>query len=156
MTSSSDFNPEEWEAVREGPTSAGLIVATSERGGTLREVFAMAKVYAEARKEHGESELLDELASHRPETDRHLGSSPDEVRQNGLQRIRDAVALVAAKASPVELGEYRQFVVTVAKRVAEAKEERGSDSGISDAESAAIVELEAALGAAGPPSADAA
>jgi hypothetical protein len=153
MTSSSDFSEQEWETISEGPTSAGLIVATTERGGTFREAFAMAKVYAEARRQHGESELLDELAAHRPETDRHLGSSPEEVREHGLQRIRDAVALLSAKASPAELGEYRQFVVAVAKRVAEAKKEHGGDGAVSDAESAAIADIEAAAGPAGPPDA---
>ncbi|HEY0391647.1 MAG TPA: hypothetical protein VGC63_08060 [Solirubrobacterales bacterium] len=53
MTGSADFTAEEWDVVREGPTSAGMIVSTAQRGGTFREVFAMAKVYAEARKEHG-------------------------------------------------------------------------------------------------------
>jgi hypothetical protein len=152
MTTSSDFSEQEWDTILEGPTAAGMIVATAERGGTFREAFAMAKVYAEARKEHGESELLDQLAAHRPEMDRHLGSSPEEVRDHGLQHVRNAVALVAAKTSPVELGEYRQFVSTVAKRVAEAKQEKGSEGPVSDAESAAVAEIEAALGIAEPKS----
>jgi len=147
MTSSGDFTEQEWDTILEGPTAAAMIVTTAERGGTFREALAMARVYAEARKEHGESELLDELAAHRPEMDRHLGSTPQEVRDRGLQRVRDAVALVAAKATPIELGEYRQFVATVARRVAEAKREKGADGAISDAESAAIAEIEAALGA---------
>ena len=115
MTGSADFSEQEWETVLEGPTSAGLIVTSAERGGTFREVFAMAKVYAEARQEHGESPLLDEIAAHKPKTDKTKSHSPEELREHGLQRIRDAVALVESKATAAELGEYRLFVTTVAK-----------------------------------------
>jgi hypothetical protein len=146
MTTKADFTEEEWDTVREGPTSAGMIVTTAERGGTFREVFAMAKAYTEARQEHGSSELLDAIVSHKPETDRTRAHSPEEMKEHGLQNIRDAVALVAAKATPAELGDYRLFVVSLAKRVAAAKKEKGSEDGISAAEAAAIGEIEGALG----------
>jgi hypothetical protein len=146
MTASADFTEQEWDTVLEGPTSAGMIVMAVERGGTFREAFAMAKVYAEARKEHGESELLDAIAAHRPEMDRTRAASTEELKDHALQRIRDAVALVATKATPAELGEYRQFVTAIAKRVAEAKKEKGGEGSTSAAESAAIAEIEAALG----------
>jgi hypothetical protein len=140
MTASSDFSPEEWETVREGPTSAGFIVSTAERGGAFREAIAMAKAFAEARKEHGESELLDELVAARPEVDRTRAHSPEELRQHGLEKIRDAVALVERKATAQELGDYRLFVISLARRVAEAK------GGVGDAEREAIAEIETALG----------
>ena len=144
MTKSADFAPDEWNVVREGPTSAGLIVSTAQRGGTFREIFAMAKVYAEARAEHGDSELLDELVSAKPDVDRTKSHSPEELKERGLQRIRDAVALVEAKATTEELGEYRAFVISLCERVAGAKTEGGQE--VSDAESAAIAEIKGALG----------
>jgi hypothetical protein len=146
MTTHADFTEQEWETVREGPTSAGMIVTTAERGGTFREVFAMAKAYTEARQDHGASELLDEIVAHKPETDRTKAHSTEEMRDHYLQQIRDAVALVAAKATPAELGDYRLFVVSLAKRVAGAKKEKGSTDGISAAEADAITAIEAALG----------
>jgi hypothetical protein len=146
MTGSADFTAEEWDTVLEGPTSAGMIVTTAERGGTFREVFAMAKTFAEARKEHGDSELLDEIASTKPEMDRTKARSTDELKANGLQRIRDAVALLEQKATPEELAEYRNFVLTVANRVAGAKEE-SDDRPVSEAEAGAIAEITEALGA---------
>ncbi|MBS1884727.1 MAG: hypothetical protein JSS97_17400 [Actinobacteria bacterium] len=146
MTTHADFTEEEWDTVREGPTSAGMIVATAERGGTFREVFAMAKAYTEARQDHGASELLDEIVSHRPETDRAKAHSTEEMRDHYLQQIRDAVGLVGAKATPEELGDYRLFVVSLAKRVAAAKAEKGSTDGVSPAEAEAITAIEGALG----------
>ena len=145
MTTSSDFSAEEWDTVLEGPTSAGMIVSTAQRGGSFREVFAMAKAYTEARKEHGDSELLDEIVSHKPEMDRTKAHSTEELKEHGLQRIRDAVALVEQKASAEELGDYRRFVISVANRVAAAKKEGDGDA-VSDAEAAAIAEITTALG----------
>jgi hypothetical protein len=144
MTGSADFTPEEWDTIQEGPTSAGMIVSTAQRGGTFREAFAMAKAFTDARQEHGDSALLDELVSSKPEVDRHKAHSPEELREKGLQRIREAVALLEAKATPEEVEDYRSFVLTVAQRVAEAKGEGGDDK-TSDAERAAIQEIEAAL-----------
>jgi hypothetical protein len=146
MTTHADFTDEEWDTVLEGPTSAGMIITTAERGGTFREVFAMAKAYTEARQEHGTSELLDEIVAHKPETDRTKEHSKEEMKEHYLQNIRDGVALVSAKATPAELGDYRLFVVSLAKKVAAAKKEKGSDGGISAAEAQAITEIETALG----------
>jgi hypothetical protein len=146
MTAKADFTEEEWDTVLEGPTSAGLIVMSAERGGSFREAFAMAKVYGEARSEHGDSELLDEIAAHRPEVDRTRAHSYEELEQRGLQRIRDAVALVDQKASPEESAAYRRFVTAVARRVAAAKQEKGSEDGITDHEQQALNAVESALG----------
>lgn len=148
MTTHADFTEQEWDTVLEGPTSAGMIVTTAERGGTFRETFAMARAYTDARQEHGASELLDEIVGHRPETDRTRPHSPEELREHALQNIREAVALVAAKATPAELGDYRLFVLTLAKKVAAAKKEKGSEDGVSAAEAQAITEIEGALGVA--------
>jgi len=69
MSGKADFTAEEWQVVLEGPPSAGMIVVTAQRGGTLRETIAIAKSYLEARKQHGESQLLDEIVSAKPEMD---------------------------------------------------------------------------------------
>ncbi|MGZ4218330.1 MAG: hypothetical protein ACXVHB_26010 [Solirubrobacteraceae bacterium] len=144
MTGKADFTEQEWKLVLEGPPAAGLIVAAAQRGGTFREAFAISKSYVDARKEHGESELLDEIASAKPEIDRHRFGSPQELHDNGLQIIRDAAALVESKATPEEVEDYKRFVVTLAQRVAAAHREHGTD--VSTAEQAAIDEISATLG----------
>jgi hypothetical protein len=146
MTGSSDFTPEDWKVVLEGPPSAGLIVITAQRGGTFRETISMAKAYTEARQNHGASELLDEIVSAKPHVDHTRYSSPEELKAAGLQRIRDAVALLEGKATPEEVDDYKRFVVTLAEKVANAHRE-GGDSAVSDAERAAIEEIRGALGA---------
>ncbi|MBV9916431.1 MAG: hypothetical protein JO153_07995 [Solirubrobacterales bacterium] len=144
MTGKADFAPEEWERVLQGPPTAGMIVITAQRGGTFRETFAMGKAYAEARQRHGESELLDEIASARPEVDHTRYRSPDDLRAHGLEHLREAVALLENKATPEEVDAYRKFVLSLADRVASAHRE--GDSAISEAEQTAINEISSALG----------
>lgn len=146
MTTKADFTDQEWETVLEGPPSAGIIVSTAQRGGMFRESFSMAKAYGEARKQHGESELLDEVVSAKPKVDRSRERSVDELKAHHLELLREAIALVRSKASPEEAEDYRRFVLSLAERVAAAKEE--GDEPVSEAEREAIGEVEAAIGAA--------
>ena len=68
------------------------------------------------------------------------------MKEPTCSEIRDAVALVTDKATPAELGDYRLFIVSLAKKVAGAKKEKGSEDGVTEAEASAITEIEAALG----------
>jgi hypothetical protein len=142
MTGRTAFTDEEWESLREAPATAATIVITSERGGTFRETFALAKTYTDARKEHGESELLDQLVAAGPKSGGGF-QSPDDYREKGLTQLRDAAALVRRKATPEEADGYRAFVMTLAQRVAEAHKERGQ--AISEHERAALGEIDASL-----------
>ena len=149
MTGKADFTPEEWNTVLEGPPSAGLNVITAQRGGTFRETISMAKAYAEARQNHGASELLDEIVSAKPHVDHTRYHSPEELRSAGLQHVRDSVALLEQKATPEELDEFRRFVLTLVEKVANAHRE-GGEGAVSEAERTAIEEVRSALGAAAP------
>src|SRR6516164_8647350 len=102
MTTKAAFSPEEWTNVLEAPPTAGMIVITASHGGTFRETIAMSKAYAEARAEHGDSELLDEIVSAKPKVDHTRFHSPEELRDSGLAHLRDAVALVQGKATSEE------------------------------------------------------
>ena len=144
MTGKADFSEQDWHLVREGPPTAGMIVITAQRGGTFRETMAMAKAYADAREQHGDSELLDEVVASRPEVDHTRYHSTGELRQAGLAHLRDAIALLQDKATPEEVSDYGRFVVTVAERVAHAHREHGAE--VSDAERAALDEISAAVG----------
>jgi hypothetical protein len=148
MTTKSDFTTEEWQLILEAPPSAGMIVVTAQRGGSFRESIAMAKAYVEARQQHGESELLDEIVAAKPERDHTHYHSPDELKQSGLKHLRDSVALLEGKATPVEVDEYRRFIITLSHRVAAAHREHGV--AVSESEQAAIDEITGALnGSAG-------
>jgi|SRR5271165_6697190 len=144
MTSKADFSDAEWDVVLEGPPSAGMIVITAAKGGMFRETWAMSKVYAEARRQHGASELLDAIVAAKPEMDHTKYHTPDELKQKSLQHIRDAVALLERKATPEELDAYRSFMLTMANRVAAAHKEGGVS--VSASETEAVRDITAALG----------
>lgn len=152
MTRKADFNAEEWSTIVDGPLYAGMRVIAADRGGTLRETMAMGRVYQEARSRGGESELLDEFVKSPPSVD------PDRVRAAGgdvaavaTQHLRDAIAILEAKATPQEVDAYKRFVMTVAQTAAGAHKEGGflgiGGKPISDAENRALDEISTALGA---------
>src|SRR5919199_2798278 len=118
MTTKADFNAEEWTTLVEAPLLAGMSVVAAERGGTLKESVAVGRTYAEARQRHGESPLLDEIVASPPVMDpARLREGAGDPRQLATARLRDAAALIDAKASADEAQAYKRFVVTVAEAV---------------------------------------
>jgi hypothetical protein len=134
MTTKDAFSPADWQTVLEGPPTAGMIVVTAARGGMIRETIAMAKAYTEARSQHGESQLLDEIVATKPKVDHTRFHSPDELKEHGLAQLRDAVALVGNTATAEGLDDY----------VAAAHREHGQS--VSPAEATAIQDITAAVG----------
>ena len=126
MTGKADFSADEWELLLEGPPTAGSLVVLADRGGTFRETFSMAKAYTEARKQHGESELLDEIVSTKPKADRPKVGSFEELKELSLQKLRDVAGLLG-----------------LTERVAEAHAEGGER--VSGPERAVISEIRDAL-----------
>ena len=145
MTTKAAFSPSEWQLVLEGPPTAGLLVITASRGGMFRETMAMSKAYAEARAEHGESELLDEIVAEKPRMERGgKVHNPEELRDQSLDCLVDVTALLEHKATAEERDDYRRFVLTVANKVAAAHREGGKQ--VSPAEEQAIQDIRTALG----------
>jgi len=145
-----DFNAEEWSTIAAGPPMAGLRVMAAERGGTLRESFSMAKVYAKAREREGESELLDELVRSHPEVERIQARTQEELAHRAMDRLREAIELIDRKAPPPEADAYKHFVQDVAEEVAHAHKEGGflgiGGTPVSESEQRAIDEITRLLG----------
>jgi hypothetical protein len=150
MTTKAEFNAEEWDTIARAPALAGLIVIASQRGGTIRESLAMAKVYKEAQKSHGSGDLLGDLVSSAPNLDAREFSSKEDMHTTGLQKITEAVELVKAKASAEELADYRGFAMSIAEHAAEADKSGGflgiGGERVTGKEEAALDEIAAALG----------
>src|SRR5262245_4736512 len=116
MTGKADFTEEEWELLREGPATAGMMVLLASGGGSFRETWALAKTFAEARGRQSESQLLDELVDEKPDAPRF--GSAEEAEREGLERLARAVALLEQKATADDLESYKRFSLEVADRVA--------------------------------------
>jgi len=141
MTGKAAFTEDEWNLVREGPPTAGMIVLTASKGGSFRETWALAKSFAEARRKGGESELLDALAAEKPDLKRY--GSPEELEQQGLAKLGEAVEVLTRKATPDEVEEFKQFTLHVAGIVAEAHREEGES--VSSGEHEAIEKITASM-----------
>jgi hypothetical protein len=142
MATKADFTDEEWKAMQEGISGAGMYVATVDRGffDSFKEASALAHHLREAH-EHSDSVLIRDLATGH---DRPFGmtSSPAEIEQSTVATLQQAVAVLEAK-SPEDLPAYRKLVVEVAESVAEAAK------GVSPQENQALDHVRAALGSSG-------
>jgi hypothetical protein len=145
LTTKADFSEQEWEQVLSGPPAAGMMVVMAHGGGMMRETVAMAKAYGEARQQHGKSELLDAIVAAKPERDHTRFNSYDAMRRHSLDLLQAAVATLEGKASADEVDDYRRFILTLTRRVAERHKEDGVQ--VSPEEQAAIDYIAAALGA---------
>ena len=139
MAGKADFTSEEWEALQQGVTGAGMLVSVAHRDFT--DSFGEAKAIAHDMAAHRESEsqLVRELAGSRG-TGFGAIASPKEVQEGTIDALAAAVATLTDKA-PDEVEAYRAFVLDVANAAAEAK------GGVQDEETAAIETIRAALGA---------
>jgi hypothetical protein len=165
MANQEVFTAEEWALLRLAPTLvAGGTVAADPSGlfSSLKESFAGAKGMAEAFKTHSSLELFSALAADRsipgmPDPKALLGEGSREQQMHNLknavlERVKSAVALVAAKASPAEAEAYKQMLVSVAEQAADASKEGGflgfGGVRVSDKEKAFIAEVKGAAGMA--------
>ena len=94
MATRADFTDEEWKAMQEGITGAGLFVALVDRGffDSFKEANALAHHLREAH-EQSDSVLIRDLATGH---DRPFGmtSSPAEVEQSTVETLQRAVAVL--------------------------------------------------------------
>lgn len=138
MATKADFSAEEWESLQQGVTGAGLLVSLSDRSffDSFKEAGALGKHIAQAKQSNA-SELVRELAEIHG-TGFGLTSSPEAVESETLAALQSARTTLESKA-PDELESYRQFVIEVARSVADAA------GGGEAAEAGAIEKINSAL-----------
>jgi hypothetical protein len=139
MATKADFTEEEWKAMQEGITGAGMYVAIIDRGffDSFKEASALAHHLREAQQ-HSDSVLIRDLATGH---DKPFGmtASQQEIEQTTEATLKQAVSILEAK-SPEDVAAYKQLVLDVAQSVAEAAK------GVSDQENQALDHIRAALG----------
>ncbi|HEY4237185.1 MAG TPA: hypothetical protein VGM45_07605 [Gaiellaceae bacterium] len=142
MATKADFTDEEWKAMQEGITGAGMYVAIIDRGffDSFKEASALAHHLREAQQ-HSDSVLIRDLATGH---DKPFGmtASPQEIEQGTVATLEQAVSILEAK-SPEDVPAYKQLVIEVAQSVAEAAK------GVSAQENQALDRIREALGSSG-------
>jgi hypothetical protein len=138
MANKKDFAANEWAQLQHGLAGTVLLVSVSDPGlfDTFKEAGAAAKHYKDARSNNA-SELVRDLSAD-PGMGFGLGKNPQQLETETLSALRAAATVLKEKA-PDDADAYRQFVLEVAKSVADAAK------GTSAAESAEIEKIPGAL-----------
>jgi hypothetical protein len=135
MTTKADFTDEEWARLERAPFVAGLAISLADPGGPIeavKESMAALKTVTEAAQSGGQSELVDAVAKSVTEKAQKRQSPLRDFKPRGalageeiLEELRAANALVTEKATPEEAAGYREWLLTAAKRAADAAKEGG-------------------------------
>jgi hypothetical protein len=162
MATKADFTAQEWEVLRDAPHLVMLSVATAAFSGpigSIKEAFAPLGAIVEAAK--GQDELLrgvcdrEELKAAQQSLRSTIKLSGDanalkaEIQNAAAEKSAEAVAILKQKGSPQDLNAYRQLLIDIADRTANAAKE-GSFLGfggerVSQGERAVIQRISQAL-----------
>jgi hypothetical protein len=160
MATKAAFTADEWNQIRRAPFMAGLaVVAASPSGpfGVVKEMFAVAKVLADVKAHGASNELMKTLVADLETGARDQsapaelkGKTPDQVRSYAIENCRQAASLIEKKATPEEAQGFKQWLVSVSQRVAQAAKEGGflgiGGTQVSEEEAATLKELSTVLG----------
>ncbi len=141
MATKASFTQEEWRTLQWAVTDTMTYLSMADPGfwDMFKEANAAAR-YIAAAKQTSPSALVRELAADiKTKRDKELSGNPTDMSGEVVERVGEAVAIVAGKA-PEDLDGFKIFVVGVAKATAEAAK------GTGPTEAQAIAKLEAALG----------
>ncbi len=159
MSLKDNFTADEWFKVMTGPGRAGAaVVAASPSGltGLLAEAQAIAAAVRENVSREGRTPLMEAMAADllgkpaAPTLEPDRARNLEEVRAQSLEAVRQAMWLVSAKTSAQDAGAYRDMILSVAQRTAEAAREGGflgfGGEQVNDKERAVLEELRSVLG----------
>jgi hypothetical protein len=156
MSGKADFSIDEWDLLRAAPMMASLlVVAASPSGplGLLQESAAAGKVVLDSAKT-AQTPLLKALAEDLTQTmtipRTPEGATREKVQEAASEILRRTSALLAAKATPEEAAEVKEWLTKIAQATAEATKEGGflgfGGTLVSDEEKAALTGIHDALG----------
>jgi len=166
MANKASFSPDEWPKVLQSVMMAGIAVTAAEPSGlwgTLKESMATGHALIEARSDAKSNELIKAVVADYESSDGRTtardglqaaltGSKPGEIKNKAVGAIRDAAALVDAKA-PSDAAGFKAWLQHISQAVAEASTEGGflgfGGVRVSDAEKATLAEISGALGLKG-------
>lgn len=154
MANKSNFTVDEWDLFRKVPMLTGLVVMASSPNGPIG-IFKESSAASEALRtglDTAQSELMKVLAedlknnmsAHKLQND-----SEEGIRVAGLAACREVSSILRQKATEEEATEFKSWLVSLARKVAEAAKEGGflgfGGTQVTEAEAAVIDQIEVAL-----------
>jgi hypothetical protein len=161
MTGGANLSTAEQMALRLAPTLAGMYVSMASPSGfigTAKEAGSVAGALVEAGKNAPAGSLFNTLfASGKHQEDQQelmnllkSAGSPDAMKTALLDKVKSAVTGLASKGDANQSAAYKNLIVAIATKVAEASKEGGflgfGGTLVSDAEKNAIADIKRALG----------
>jgi hypothetical protein len=135
MTTKEAFTDEEWARLERAPLVAGMAISLADPGGPIeavKESMAAIRTVLEASQSGGGAELVDAVAASAAEKAKQRQNPLGDFKPRGalageeiLAELRAVNELVTEKATPEEAEAFRQWLLTAAKRTAEAAKEGG-------------------------------
>jgi hypothetical protein len=163
MTDKSNFTSDEWKLLLESVMMAGIAVTAAEPSGLwglLKESFASSSELMKAGTDPGSNALIKAIVADFQTgegrstardglKEKFAGSKPTEIKGRCIDALRQAAAVVDAKA-PGEATAFKGWLRQISQHVAEAATEGGGFLGVggvpvSDAEKATLTEISSAL-----------
>jgi hypothetical protein len=162
MPDKSNFTPDEWKLLLESVMMAGIAVSAAEPSGLwglLKESFAEGNALMTAKLDPGADALIKavvadfETAEGRSTArdglkEKLTGSKPSEIKAKCIETLRQAGAVVDAKA-PGDAAAFKGWLRQISQHVAEASKEGGflgiGGVAVSEAEKATLTEISSAL-----------
>lgn len=163
MTTKTDFTSGEWEILRDAPNLVVLAVAFAGASGffgSIAEAMAPSGTIMEAAQ--GSNQLLREICKKEEmtasvdsiksmaKTGGNFTGLQSDLRQEAIARSRAALDLLRQKGTPEDITAYREFLITLGNKVANAAKE-GAFLGfggerVSEPERSLLAELANAVG----------
>lgn len=135
MTSKADFSEQEWTRLKRAPFVAGMAISLADPGGPIelvKETAATLKTVRDAAESGGRGELIDAVAQEVVAEARQRKNPLQDFRAKGalagqeiLEELAEANRVVSAKATPEEVGAFRDWLQTAAQEAANAAKEGG-------------------------------
>jgi len=148
MTSQFDFSVEQWEHIATTPVLVGFAVAKAEDSGflgSIRETRTLVSSIAAGVDDNPAAALINQAAA--TETDEQANAyraiGGPALAEAALTACRELAALLDSRAEPTESTGYKNWILDIARTVAEAAKEDGVR--ISPAEADLIDRIESAL-----------
>ncbi len=161
MTAKADFSEEEWNELMMAPMLAGMLVIAADLHITsvMGEMKGMMEGLLKQEVPPGADELVGSLITdlkaksenkEKMEQPDLTGKEPEVMKAELLEQLEEAAAIVDEHCSPKEAHGYKEWVVGVAKRTAEAGREGGflgiGSVRVSDKEKQMLGEISEVLG----------
>ena len=133
MASKADFTSEEWKTIVAAAPMVGLAVTCASPNGpwgVMKEMLSMGMAMAEMLQKASSNPLIAELAADlkarqtKPEPPQGLKDT-EQCKESALNHVRAVNDLLNRKVKAEEADEFKKWLLTIGRRVAEASNEGG-------------------------------